>query len=75
MQSEDLKLVLKCSLASLGYPVQNKAVTVGAPQAVTPPIKEDIYIFLLGKFEQFWMAYPEKKSAASMDSVSKSATG
>ena len=92
LQSEDMKLILSCPLASRDFSVQNKAVTKPSqqavmervseclentgfsegkeekavipetPKAVTPLIKDNIYIFLLSKFEQFWLAYPEKKS-------------
>ncbi|MGQ3892184.1 hypothetical protein [Legionella sp. CNM-4043-24] len=54
LQSEDMKLILNCPLASRDFSVQNKAVT--------PLIKDNIYIYLLSKFDQFWLAYPEKKS-------------
>ena len=91
-QSQDLQLILKCNLATLGYSVQNKVVTNQSQQVVTKqsqknrantelstievskavidemqkavtPLKENNYLyFLLQKFEQFWLFYPEKKS-------------
>ena len=35
LQSQELKLILKCNLATLGYSVQNKAVTNPLQQAIT----------------------------------------
>lgn len=92
LQSEELQLILKCNLATLGYFAQNKVVTnpsqkavtfcsdqpienkgfyndssekpvtADLSKAVTPLIKEDNYIYLLQRFDQFWRMYPEKKS-------------
>jgi hypothetical protein len=39
-----------------------KAVTVKPKKADTPLYKDNYYIFLLYQFEQFWNAYPLKKS-------------
>ncbi|CZG39697.1 Uncharacterised protein [Legionella pneumophila] len=38
-----------------------KADMVEPPKAATP-LKEDNYIYLLGRFDHFWRMYPEKKS-------------
>jgi len=91
MQSQDLQLILKCELATLGYSVQNKVITNPTQQPDTrcnnqpiennnflsnrtvkadsgemvkadTPLKEDVYLFLLSQFEQFWSSYPQKKS-------------
>jgi hypothetical protein len=93
-QSQGLKLILKCELASMGYSVQNKVDLNPTQQADTvkthlpledkgllegstqkpdtgktakadTPLIRDIYIYLLLQFEQFWNAYPEKKSKQS----------
>ncbi|HAT8326752.1 TPA: hypothetical protein GDD11_11835 [Legionella pneumophila] len=90
--SEEMHLILKCELATLGYSVQNKAAinppqkaalkphdislietgfseeegqqpTLVEPQkAAIPLYKDNLYIYLLAQFEQFWSVYPEKKS-------------
>ena len=40
LQSQELKLILKCSLASRSYSVQNKAVTKPSHQAVMEPLAQ-----------------------------------
>ncbi|KTD02115.1 vir region protein [Legionella geestiana] len=92
IQSDDQRLIVKCKLATLGYFVQNKAVTNPSqkadiptyqqhteynpifddspqnadtpipPKAAIPLYKEDNYVCLLSRFDQFWQLYPEKKS-------------
>ncbi len=39
-----------------------KAATVEPQKAAIPLIKENIYIYLLRQFDNFWRMYPEKKS-------------
>lgn len=40
----------------------HKAATPTPPKAAIPLYKENNYVCLLSRFEQFWQAYPEKKS-------------
>ncbi|MDP3559059.1 MAG: hypothetical protein Q8R79_01730, partial [Legionellaceae bacterium] len=44
LQSENLKLILKCTLAPRGFSVQNKAVTKPSQQAVLEPLLQPIEI-------------------------------
>ena len=42
LQSQELKLILKCNLAPRGFPVQNKAVTNPSQQAVMEPLSQPV---------------------------------
>ena len=44
LQSQELKLILKCNLASRPYSVQNKAVTKPSHQAVMEPLSQLVEI-------------------------------
>jgi len=52
------------SLATTGFqkPAPQEADIGDPPQADTPHIKENNYIYLLRQFDNFWRIYPEKKS-------------
>jgi hypothetical protein len=52
------------SLATAGFqkPATQEADIGDPPQADTPHIKENNYIYLLRQFDNFWRMYPEKKS-------------
>lgn len=44
LQSEDLRLILKCNLATLGYSVPNKVVTNPSQEAITNPSIKTVWI-------------------------------
>ncbi|MCW8452974.1 hypothetical protein OQJ18_01775 [Fluoribacter dumoffii] len=99
VHSEDMHLILKCGLATLGYSAQKKAAinppqkatinspeqilvdtglsvvkalkadVVEVPKAAIPLNKDNLYIYLLAQFEQFWSLYPEQKSKSNAQTV------
>lgn len=46
-----------------------KADVVEVPKAAIPLNKDNLYIYLLAQFEQFWSLYPEQKSKSNAQTV------
>ncbi len=54
---------INCENKGLTVYDEVNAVTGDHPKAVTP-LKDDSYLYLFNKFQQFWNLYPERKSKA-----------